>query len=119
MLLQHESECQPSLTVPRLLLVIVMLQVRQFSSADGKGLSIQPKSATGSLDGPDQIHSFSLSISFPAVQNSNRVLRGFVRLMKEIKLSASDSLWIEINREFVASHIFLASIQPIRSSETL
>jgi hypothetical protein len=54
-LLQQESECQPSLKVPRLLFVIVMLQVKQFSSAEGKGWSNQPKSWTGSfkLDPPE------------------------------------------------------------------
>ena len=52
MLLQQESECQPSLIVPRRLLVIVILQVRQFSSAEGKGWSNHPKSGTVSLNGP-------------------------------------------------------------------
>ena len=51
-MLQQESECQPSLIVPRRLLVIVILQVRQFSSAEGKGWSNHPKSGTVSLNGP-------------------------------------------------------------------
>ena len=90
MLLQQESECQPSLMVPRImikniligvincflkqtaeiqvclprrLLVMVMLHVRQFSSAEGKGRSSHPKSGTVSLKGPgpDQTQLLSLS----------------------------------------------------------
>ena len=81
MLLQQESECHPWDMVPLRILVMVMLQVKQFSSAEGNGRSSHPKSATGSLNGdcPDHTQLLSLSISFPPVQNSNRVRRGFVR----------------------------------------
>jgi hypothetical protein len=49
----------------------VMSHVRQFSSADGMGCSIQPKSGTISSPWPDHTHTFSRSMSLPAVQNSN------------------------------------------------
>ena len=45
MLLQHESECQPSFMRDDRR-EMLMLHVRQFSSADGRGRSIQPKSGT-------------------------------------------------------------------------
>ena len=45
MLLQHESECQPSF-MREDRREMLMLHVRQFSSADGSGRSIHPKSGT-------------------------------------------------------------------------
>ncbi len=69
-LLQHESECQPSLIRGLRPGVSVMLQERQFSSAEGIGRSSQPKSGTRRPREPDQTHSFSVSMSLPEVQNS-------------------------------------------------
>ena len=93
---------------------MVMLQVKQFSSADGKGGSSHPKSGTSSLV-PDHSHSFSLSISFPAVQYSNRERRRvlLMRYSKTASLSSTDSIvkrWAPFN-----SQLFFASIQPILS----
>ncbi len=160
MLLQQESECQPSVMVPRFLkpqvnsilnwlirikikiwiyrFVMVMLHVKQFSSAEGKGWSNQPKSGTGSriCRSLDQTHLFSLSMSFPAVQYSNRVLRRLTRWINLVSALASASLcsdtwkdlvfksktgWSKIltSWAFSDSHIFLASIQPMRSLEIL
>ena len=45
MLLQHESECHPSF-MREDRREMLMLHVRQFSSAEGSGRSIHPKSGT-------------------------------------------------------------------------